>query len=79
MTDKGIKIQNDSVFSEEEMAQFREEAMHGFREQSKLTPESSATVSNAKNPKGVLLGDGTLVSSRIFRTGIGRRRECANI
>ena len=34
MTDKGMKIQNDSVFSEEEMAQFREEAMYGFREQS---------------------------------------------
>jgi hypothetical protein len=75
MTGKDANNENDPIFSEEEMTQFREEAMQGFREQSKLTPESSATVSNSKNPKGVLLGDGSLVSSQIFRTGIGRRRE----
>ena len=72
--DNNDKSNSGSIFSDEELAQFDEEALQGFREQSKLTPESSVGVSNAKNPKGVLLSDGTLVSSRMFRTGIGRRR-----
>ena len=74
MADNNDKSNTGSIFSDEELAQFDEEALQGFREQSKLTPESSVGVSNAKNPKGVLLSDGTLVSSRMFRTGIGRRR-----
>ena len=74
MADNNDKSNNGSIFSDEELAQFDEEALQGFREQSKLTPVFSGGISNAKNPKGVLLRDGTLVSSRIFRTGIGRRR-----
>ena len=74
MADNNDKSNTGSIFSDEELAQFDEEALQGFREQSKLTPESSVGVSNAKNPKGILLSDGTLVSSRMFRTGIGRRR-----
>jgi len=72
--DNNDKSNSGSIFSDEELAQFDEEALQGFREQSKLTPESSVGSSNAKNPKGVMLRDGTLVSSRMFRTGIGRRR-----
>jgi hypothetical protein len=52
MKGKDAQTKNDSVFSEEELAQFDEEALQGFRVQSMLTPESSSTVSNAKNPKG---------------------------
>jgi hypothetical protein len=74
MKGNDAQTQNDSVFSEEELAQFDEEALEGFRAQSMLTSESSSMVSNAKDPKGVMLSDGTLVSSRTFRTGIGRRR-----
>ena len=74
MNDDHRKSNNSSIFSDAELAQFAEEALQGFREQSKLTTESSSTISNSKNPKGVLLRDGTLVSSRIFQTGIGRRR-----
>jgi hypothetical protein len=74
MKGNDAQTQNDSVFSEEELAQFDEEALQGFRAQSMLTSESSSMVSNAKDPKGVMLSDGTLVSSRTFRTGIGRRR-----
>ena len=75
MKGKDAQTKNDSVFSEEELAQFDGEALQGFRAQSMLTPESSSTVSNAKNPKGVMLSDGTLVSSRMFKTGIGRREK----
>ena len=75
MNDDHRKSNNSSIFSDAELAQFDEEALQGFREQSKLTPESSVDSSNAKNPKGVMLRDGTLVSSRIFRTGIGRREN----
>ena len=74
MSDDHGKSNNSSIFSDAELAQFAEEALLGFREQSKLTPKSSSTISNSKNPKGVLLRDGTLVSSRIFQTGIGRQR-----
>ena len=74
MADNNDKSNTGSIFSDEELAQFDEEALQGFREQSKLTPESSLGISNAKNSKGVMLRDGTLVSSRMFRTGIGRRR-----
>ena len=72
--DNNDKSNSGSIFSDEELAQFDEEALQGFREQSKLTHESSVGVSNAKNPKGVMLRDGKMVSSRMFRTGIGRRR-----
>jgi hypothetical protein len=72
---KDAHTNNNSVFSNEELAQFDEEALQGFRTQSKLISEYSATVSNANNPKGVMLSDGTLVSSQIFRTGIGRREK----
>ena len=75
MNGKDAHTNNNSVFSNEELAQFDEEALQGFRAQSKLISEYSATVSNANNPKGVMLSDGTLVSSQIFRTGIGRREK----
>ena len=75
MNGKDAHTNNNSVFSNEELAQFDEEALQGFRTQSKLISEYSATVSNANNPKGVMLSDGTLVSSQIFRTGIGRREK----
>ena len=75
MNGKDAHTNNNSVFSNEELAQFDEEALQGFRAQSNLTPESSASVPSAKNPKGIMLRDGTLISSRIFRTGIGRREK----
>jgi len=75
MKGKDAQTNNNSVFSEQELVQFAEEALQGFRAQSMLTSESSSTVSNTKNPKGVMLSDGTFVSSRIFRTGIGRREK----
>ena len=74
MNDDHGKRNSSSIISDAEWAQFAEEALRGFREQSKLTTESSSTISNSKNPKGVLLRDGMLVSSRIFQIGIGRRR-----
>jgi hypothetical protein len=75
MKGKDAQANKNSVFSDEELAQFDEDALQGFRAQSMLTPESSAMVSNSKNPKGVVLSDGMLVSSRIFKTGIGRREK----
>ena len=75
MNGKDANTNNNSVFSSEEFAQFDEEALQGFRTQSKLISEFSATVSNANNPKGVMRKNGTLVSSQIFRTDIGRSEK----